>query len=80
MVKMQILFPEQQLQKLRTVAGNQDRPVSEIVRSAVDFWLSRYGSETAAEAAEPMPLFSCGRLLQEPQAIREKAYDGREDW
>jgi hypothetical protein len=41
MEKMQILFPEPQLRRLRQLSRTEDRPVSELIRSAEDFWLTR---------------------------------------
>ena len=77
MDKMQILFPEPQLRRLRSLAKRQDRPVSEIVRSAVDLWLSRYGSEVKDQAAESAPVFSCGTILVDSGDLREIAYKER---
>lgn len=77
MEKMQILFPEPQLARLRRIAGIQDRPVSELVRSAVDFWLSRYGGTDDSSVAESPPVYGCGRNLTEAAALRDKAYEGR---
>jgi hypothetical protein len=77
MEKMQILFPEPQLARLRRIAGMQDRPVSELVRSAVDFWLSRYGGFENSFVAEPPPVYDCGRNLSDAGSLRDKAYDGR---
>lgn len=36
MQKLQILFPDQQMDALRRLARIEDRPVSELVRRAVD--------------------------------------------
>jgi len=78
MEKMQILFPENQLKKLRSLSKDQDRPVSELVRSAVDFYLSRQGSEVTLKAPEDLPVYSCGAILQDPSQWRETAYSDRE--
>ena len=77
MEKMQILFPEPQLARLRRIAGMQDRPVSELVRSAVDFWLSRYGGVEGTSVAEGPPAYGCGQVLTESSSLRDKAYEGR---
>jgi metal-responsive CopG/Arc/MetJ family transcriptional regulator len=39
MQKMQILFPDPLMGKLRTVAAEEDRPVSELIRRAVEKFL-----------------------------------------
>ena len=77
MQKMQILFPEPQLNRLRRIAALRDRPVSEIVRSAVDFWLDRYGEPGPDTVAEGPPVYSCGEILVKPDEIREDAYYDR---
>ena len=77
MQKMQILFPEPQLARLRRMAAAMDRPVSELVRSAVDFWLSRYGEAEADLAAEAPPVYGCGEILVKPRDLREQAYEDR---
>ena len=41
MQKLQILFPEPVLRRLRELARKEDRPVSEIVRKAVDAWIEK---------------------------------------
>ena len=52
MQKFQILFPEPQLNKLREIAKQEDCPVSELVHSAVEFWLSRHGAYTTGNVSE----------------------------
>jgi hypothetical protein len=78
MQKMQILFPEPQLIRLRKIANSLDRPVSELVRSAVDFWLSRYGDEPENLAADPPPVYGCGEILISSDKLREKANEERD--
>ena len=71
MQKMQILFPEPQLARLRRIAAAEDRPVSELVRGAVDFWLSRYGKPEANAAGESPPTHGCGEILTPAAELRE---------
>ena len=40
----------------------QDRPVSELVRAAVDAWLARHEPWTEAVREDP-PCFHCGNML-----------------
>lgn len=77
MHKMQILFPEPQLSRLRQIAAREDRPVSELVRSAVDFWLSRHGEAPSDGVMEEPPVYGCGAILADPGALRDIAYDDR---
>lgn len=76
---MQILFPEPKLAKLRTNARQQDRPVSELIRNAVEFWLSRYSAELPSQIAEPAPVYRCGQMLSSSGSLRSIAHAERED-
>lgn len=59
MKKLQILFPESQLHRLRSMARRQGRPVSELVRAAVDTWLAMHEFDPEV-AAEGPPVYRCG--------------------
>jgi hypothetical protein len=76
MQKLQILFPEPQLRSLRRIARSQDRPVSELVRAAVDAWLQRHEPWTDGVAEDP-PTYHCGMVLVGPDQLREAAYEDR---
>jgi hypothetical protein len=52
--------------------------VSELIRSAVDFWLARRGDVPAEQAAEVPPVYGCGGILTGPSGLREAAYFDRE--
>ena len=74
MEKLQILFPEPQIRRLRSLAQRQDRPISELVRAAVDLWLSR--TDTNAETVrESPPVFHGGPILIPASEMREAAYE-----
>ena len=65
MEKMQVLFPKPQLDRLRRLARDSDRPVSELVRAAVDAWLSRQADTTMPVHDEP-PVYSLGAVKADP--------------
>jgi hypothetical protein len=75
MQKIQILFPDPIMARLRRLAKIQDRPVSEIVRRAVE--------ETLAKSPEPsgtkrqIPSFRGGKMLCSAAELRDRLY--RED-
>jgi len=76
MDKPQILFPEPQLRRLRRLARRQDRPVSELVRSAVDLWLGRH--EIDGEVVrEEAPRYHCGTILADSSDLRGLANQDR---
>ena len=74
MEKLQVLFPEPQLRRLRILAQREDRPVSELVRSAVDLWLSRHDADLPMVHDGP-PIFHGGPVLIPASALREAAYE-----
>jgi len=76
MEKLQILFPEPQLRRLRNLAQRQDRPVSELVRGAVDLWLDRHSDETEI-VREKAPSYHCGPILADSAELRELANEDR---
>ena len=78
MEKIQILFPAPQLNKLRGIAERDDRPVSELVRSAVSFWLSRYEMDTDENVSETAPVYQCGKILADADQFRSIANSDRD--
>jgi hypothetical protein len=72
MEKLQVLFGDPQIKRLRRVAKRQDRPVSELVRAAVDLWLSRCDTQPDDIIGTP-PTHSCGAVLAAPDTLRDRA-------
>jgi hypothetical protein len=73
MQKIQILFPEPIMVRLRRMARLQDRPVSEVIRRAVE--------ESLARSPEPkgtpgrIPSFHGGKIRCSAQELREALYE-----
>ena len=78
MEKIQILFPEPQLKILRGIAKRDDRPVSELVRAAVSFWITRNGIFEAENVSEHPPVYRCGKILVDPDQLRNFANSDRD--
>jgi hypothetical protein len=72
MQKIQILFPDPVMARLRELARLQDRPVSEIVRRAVDEALVK--SPEAPRYPKRIPSFRGGKMLCPAQDLREALY------
>lgn len=70
MQKIQILFPDPVMERLRAVARRQDRPVSELVRRAVDRLLEQV---PAAPPKQPVrfPTFHGGGVLVAADRLRD---------
>jgi len=78
MKKMQILFPEPQMNRLREAAKREDRPISEIVRRAVDIWLQRHAAAYDVRSEKRVPVFHGGRIGVSASGLRRTAYEDRE--
>lgn len=79
MQKMQVFFPEPQLRKLRMLSKQKDRPVSELIRMAVDYWLEKQGEQQDPVVKEAPPEFPCGNIRIQAGELREMAYDTSEN-
>jgi phage gpG-like protein len=75
MQKIQILFPDPVMARLRRLAKIQDRPVSEIVRRAVEETLAK--SPEPSGAKRQIPSFRGGKMLCSAAELRDSLY--RED-
>lgn len=67
---MQILFPDPVMARLRAVARQQDRPVSELVRRAVDRLLEQAPAIPAKPPAR-FPTFRGGGVQVEAGRLKE---------
>ena len=74
MQKIQILFPDPVMMRLRRLAKIQDRPVSEIVRRAVEDALARMPETPSASERRRIPSFHGGKILAPARSIREVLY------
>lgn len=73
MQKLQILFPDPLMQKMRRVAGEVDLPVSEVVRRATEQWLERFPDDPQKKKA--VPVIDAGRCLVSAADMREAIYE-----
>lgn len=77
MEKLQVLFPVGSMRKLREIAKREDRPMSEIVRSATEDWLN---SQPAGPAwSGPVPTFDLGIRITDPELLKELLYVREEE-
>ncbi len=74
MRKIQILFPDPVLSRLRRVAKQEDRPVSELVRLAVDRFLGQL-PETSHPPSAPFPSFRGGAMKAPAEQMKEIIYE-----
>ena len=73
MQKIQILFPNPLMQRVRAVASEEDRPVSEVVRRAVERFLDMRSGKIAQH--RQLPTFRGGKILVSPADLKEALYD-----
>ena len=76
MEKLSILFSAPQLARLRQMAKQSHRSVSDLVRTAVDAWLATQPPRPALVREAP-PVYGLGELRTEPAALREAAWEDR---
>ena len=72
MQKIQILFPDPVMRKLREFAATEDRPVSEIVRRAVDRLLDQRPLPAASK--NKFPTFHGGGVRISAGAMKQEIY------
>ena len=77
MQKIQILFPEPDMRRLRELARREDRPVSEIVRRATEAWLERSALTCVPMETRAIPVFHGGATLVLASAMRDAAWQDR---
>ena len=71
--KIQIIFPNPLMGRVRAVAAEEDRPVSEVIRRAVERFL-----EMRPEKSRPhreIPTFRCGQILMSAVRLKDVIYD-----
>ncbi len=76
MQKLQILFPDPQMDALRRLARIEDRPVSELVRRAVDRDLEQRAAllRRNSGATAVFPTFDGGRVLVPSSQMKSLIY------
>ncbi|MCX6978726.1 MAG: hypothetical protein NTX04_12520 [Verrucomicrobia bacterium] len=73
MQKMQILFPDPLMERMRKLAERIDLPVSEIVRRATERWLDQMPE--APRRHLTVPTVDAGRCLVAAEDMRDALYD-----
>jgi len=73
MQKIQILFPEPLMRKMRRVAEQVDLPVSEVVRRATEQWLERFPEQSMTP--RQVPVVDAGRCLVSAAEMKEAIYE-----
>ncbi len=73
MQKIQILFPNPLMGRVRAVAEEEDRPVSEIIRRAVETFLEMQPQKPIRRP--PLPTFRGGKILVSSDILKEAIYD-----
>jgi hypothetical protein len=71
--KIQIIFPNPLMGRVRAVAAEKDRPVSEVIRRAVERFL-----EMRPEKSRPhreIPTFRGGQILMSAVRLKDVIYD-----
>lgn len=75
MEKMQILFPESLLSRLRKLAEVEDRAVSDLVRRAVEQYVEQRPYAKKITEPKKFPTRNCGREFFTPENLKQLIYD-----
>ena len=75
MEKMQILFPESLLSRLRRLAEHEDRAVSDLVRRAVEQYVEQRPYAKKSGEVKKFPTRDCGKILVSADKMKEVIYD-----
>lgn len=78
MQKIQILFPDPVMERLRALARQQDRPVSELVRRAVDRLLEQVPALPPKQSAR-FPTFHGGGMLVGADRLKDVLHGADEE-
>ncbi|MEX0669412.1 MAG: ribbon-helix-helix domain-containing protein [Pirellulales bacterium] len=78
MQKIQILFPDPVMERLRTMSRQQDRPVSELVRRAVDRLLEQVPAGPPKQPAR-FPTFHGGGVLVDADRLKDVLHNLDDD-
>ncbi len=73
MQKIQILFPDPLMERMRKLAARTDLPVSEIVRRATEKWLDMMPEAPRQDLS--VPTVDAGRCLLPAEEMREAFYE-----
>jgi len=65
------------MKKLREIAKQQDRPISDIIRRATEAWMERTAEEYTAGNQLAIPVFHGGKVLSQSADLRDKARGDR---
>lgn len=79
MTKIQILFPDPDMARLKEAARQEDRAISEIVRRATEAWLARRPARFNGRAPTAMPVFHGGAIRVAAAGMRSSAWADRDD-
>lgn len=77
MQKLQILFSKPVLTQLREIANRADRPVSELVRRAVDEFLQKHPPSQATTQTPNLPTFKGGKIQVRSDEMKDLIYKDR---
>lgn len=73
MQKIQILFPDPLMVRMREVAKQIDIPVSEVVRRATELWLEKIPEKP--KQVRNVPVINAGRCLMNAKEMRDAFYE-----
>ena len=79
MQKIQILFPDPLMRRVRELAEREDRPLSEVIRRAVERFAEQSPATGPPTSSPPrLPTFNGGGILTEAVEMKQVLYAAHE--
>jgi predicted transcriptional regulator len=79
MQKIQILFPDPLMRRVRELAEQEDRPLSEVIRRAVERFAEQSPVVDRPKSSLPkLPTFKGGRVLTDAEEMKQVLYASHE--
>ena len=73
MQKIQILFPEPMMKRMKEIAQQEDVSISDLVRRATDTWIERF--PTYMKPTRKVPVINAGRCLLDSESMKEALHE-----
>ena len=74
MEKIQVLFPEPQMRRLREAAKREDCSISELIHRATENYLDKFPRYEGGKQKPGIPVFDGGETLIGPEEMRDASY------
>ena len=75
MQRMQLLFPDEMMARLKEVSREEERPVSEVIRRSIEEFFMRYPKEKQSKVSMDQLAGHLGEIKVDAANLREVLYE-----